>query len=212
MSDGKKILQIVSKGFRYLISNLIFWRKNTIIIAGLGRSGTTLLYNSIADNHYYKKQDELIKFDKQKIYKRGYVYKTHDYPPKGVLPKHVKVVFMYGNIYNTVISTHAKINEWYKKHHYHLSSEIFKPNDEIFYKDIFQFEKQFESWKKSDALVVTYEKLYTNETQLNLSNYLGFKIKMIKRRERKSSFKNHPMAKVIMNTYTSLFKKMNIEE
>ena len=151
----------------------------------------------------------LIKFNDQHVYKKGYIYKTHDYPPQRSLPSHVKIIFMYGNVYNTVISTHRKINEWSKQHHFHLSSESYSSDDRIYYKDILQFEKQFDSWVKTDYLKILYEKLYEKETQDRLASYLGFRVKMIKQRKRKSSFANHSFIEQIKETYKSLNDKIN---
>lgn len=208
MRDKDKIITVLKKAFHYLISNMICFRKNTIIIAGLGRSGTTLLYNSIIQNHYYKKQDSLIKFKEQNEFKKGYIYKTHDYPPIKDLPSHVKIIFMHGNIYNIVISTHRKINEWSKKHHSHLNSKNYESNNQIYYKDTLQLEKQFDYWKAAGFMNVAYEQLYSQETQNRLSSYLGFKLKMIKQKKRKSYYSNHPFLDAIKQTYRSLHDKM----
>ncbi len=76
----------------------------SIVIAGIGRCGTQLMYHSVANSMGFSLADKfLVDFSEEFNYARATVYKTHDFPPK-VLPSHAKVIFMFGNPMNAAIS------------------------------------------------------------------------------------------------------------
>ena len=104
---------------------------NTIVVASLSRCGSTLVVNCLAkaykrqrsrldivrlDDHInmdYHTTDETIErsFDGKEAeelrgqYLMGYVYKTHDLAPPN-LPMHVKVIFLFGNPIDIVLSAY----------------------------------------------------------------------------------------------------------
>ena len=191
-----------------LISN-VYPNKNAIIIAGLGRCGTTLLFNSISKNHYYKKHNDLIDFKSLINFKKGTVYKTHDFPPLDELPSYVKVIFMYGNVYNTIISSHRRINEWSKSHHKHLGSIGYIPNNDIFYRDSLGLSKQFSKWKATKYLKIRYEDIYKKETILEISSLLGFKLNLEEEVKRKTDFKTHLFKVQLLKVYANLQNELD---
>lgn len=178
-----------------------------IIIAGLGRCGTTLLHNSIVQNHYYKGHKQIIKFSNDIInYNNGIIYKTHDYPPSNLL-NNVKVIFMFGNPMNTAISTHRRINEWGKSHHYHLGSEKFVENDDILSNDSLNLYNLFKAWIKSqnfEFLSLRYESLYNEPSLELLREYLGFNVKLLPYIPRKTDWNTHRERKSLELTYGDL--------
>lgn len=190
-------------------------KNNAIIIAGLGRCGTTLLYDSIIRNHYYNFSNDIINMSRfTEGYKDGFIYKSHDYPPKS-LPTNVKIVFMFGNPYNTVISTHRRINEWGIMHHRHLNSKLFETNDNIFYKDTLGLELLFDSWYKSqnfEFLSLRYESLYNKNTIRILGEYLGMNLKLFPKKARKAEWEQHHLKDKLIMTYGGLFKKIYSSE
>lgn len=202
----KKLISKRVKNFIQYIISSIFPKNNSIVIAGLGRSGTTLLYNSIAENHFYKKHADIIYFDDIE-WQQGVIYKTHDFPPKTKLPDNVIVIFMFGNIYNTIISTHRKINEWSHLHHSHLRGD-YKSNDHIFYEDTLKLEVHFDKWINAGFCNVEYEKLYKVDTQKRLSEKLGITLKMHPEMKRKTNYLLHPSLDAIKKTYGILHNKI----
>ncbi len=185
--------------------------RDPIIIAGLGRCGTTLVYKSIMNNHYYKGYDGIVQISNYKgTYDKRTIYKTHDYPPLK-LPKNVKVIFMFGDLYNTVVSTHYQINLFSKLHHKHLSSKGHKTNDEIFYKDTFNLNKLFEAWyqpQNFEFLSLRYESLYKKKTIEVLSEFLELDLQLLPQKTRKTDWTKNPLKEEIVKTYGVLYDKI----
>ncbi len=197
------------------IKGLFYKKKSSIIVAGLGRSGTTLVYNSLLYNHYFKPTPFTTNLNSLMDYdSKGFVYKTHDLPPKE-LNDSFKLIYLFGNPMNTVLSTHRRINEWGRLHHKHLHSNLFKDNDDILYKDILMLNEHFDKWyrkQKFSFVSIKYEMLYTEDTQNALSDYLGFKIKLFPQKKRNTDWKTHPMGDIVYNTYKQLFLKIEESE
>ncbi|MEO2072875.1 MAG: hypothetical protein ABGW99_16205 [Zunongwangia sp.] len=184
---------------------------NPIIIAGLGRCGTTLLHNSFKMNHYYIAHDDFLMFSKNSPeFKLNHLYKTHDYPPQ-FLPENVKLIFMYGNPMNTVISSHRRINEWGKAHHEHLGSDNFVPNDTIFYNDTLKLNELFDAWNRPQGfefLSIRYETLYTSGTIKTISDFVGFDFKLLPEKKRQTNWKVHPLKEELLKVYGDLNEKI----
>ena len=73
------------------------------IVNGIGRCGTTLMYHYLIkkykNNGFIKDLRELNKLN----FNSNVVYKTHSL--NVLVPKpNVRIIFMFGNIYNTVLS------------------------------------------------------------------------------------------------------------
>lgn len=183
---------------------------NAIIVGGLGRCGTNLICDSLRNLGISAYSGFLDRFDQQKEYISGFYYKTHDYPPD-YLPANVKLIYMFGNPMNTVISTHKKINKWGYLHHYHLNSNMYTFNDELFYRDTLLLYKHFNSWYKNQSfefISIKYESLYDTETIEVLNSFLGFELNLIPFAERESDYKTHPQKENLINTYSALNEKI----
>lgn len=189
--------------------------KPPIIIAGLGRCGTTLVFNSIITNHFYLGHNGVIQIQNYSgVFSKDYVYKTHDYPAVSTL-ENAKIVFMFGNPYNTILSTHYHINMFGVLHHRHLGSKMYKTNDDIFYNDTLDLGRLFDSWYKPqnfDFLSVRYESLYDKNTIENLSDYLGFNLKLFPYKPRSTDWNIHPMKEELIKTYGDLYDKIEKAE
>lgn len=206
----KEIHKVIHNAKRFTISH-----KHSIIVSGLGRSGTTLLYNSLIQNHFFQRMPFMATFSEIFEYDiTGLAFKTHAYPPE-TLDKHFKLVYLFGNPYNTILSTHRRINEWGKLHHEHLGSKDFKPNDSILYEDTFHLINHFDKWYKKQNysfITIKYEYLYDKNTLDELSTFLGFKVKLFPQRLRKTNWQNHPLGKIVEQTYKELYEKINSAE
>lgn len=207
-------MEIRKRIFHRLIQGL----KNhneAIIIAGLGRCGTTLVYNSFINNHHFSENRELIQLqDFRDQFVNGIAYKTHDYPPV-ILPKNVKLIFMFGNPMDTVLSYHQRMNDWGKQHHYHLGSNRFKSNDNIFFEDTLNLGELYQAWNKPqnfEFITVRYENLYDAVTIKTLSDFLGFEFRLLPKKQRNTNWQTHPLKDVLFKTYGRLFEQIKKAE
>jgi hypothetical protein len=184
--------------------------KNAIIVGGLGRCGTKMVCDSLRHTGFFENKEFLGRFDSQKEYISGFYYKTHDYPPN-YLPSNVKMIYMFGNPMNTAISAQKKINEWGYLHHYHLNSNLYTFNDEIFYKDTLLLTKHFDAWyreQKFEFISIKYEAMYNKETIELLNGFLGLKVRLIPFVNRESDYKIHPQKDNLLKTYSDLNNKI----
>jgi len=135
------------------------------IVNGIGRCGTTLMYHYLMkkykNNGFIKDLNELNKLNFKLNFNSNVVYKTHSL--NVLVPKpNVKVLFMFGNIYNTVLS--YKKRAWSKNAMKHLSVEE-NFNKNYLETNIFEFNRYFKTWYKSlgyPVMFVRYETLQNN--------------------------------------------------
>ena len=211
MKIKKRIKQFIGMQHkRFFQKNRSSSFKNAFIIGGLGRCGTQLICKSLKKSGMSENSYFLDRFDQQKEYINGFYYKTHDYPPDS-LPPNVKLIYMFGNPMNIAISTHKKINEWGFLHHYHLNSDLYQSNDELFYKDTLLLHNHFDAWYKNhnfEFISIKYEALYNIQTIEILNNFLGFKLKLLPFSKREADYKTHPHKENLLKTYSALNEKI----
>lgn len=187
------------------------------MIVGLGRCGTTLVEESIIENHHFRRHPDYLyvdRFAEVNSYTKGFIYKTHDYPPDN-LPEHLKLIFMFGNPMNIALSTHKMINKWGKEHHYHLNSDLFRTNDIVIRKDTMRLNELFEKWYRPQNfsfISVKYESLYESKTLNIVSDYIGFSLKLFPKKERTSDWKTSEYSEQLKETYGDLAKKIDGSE
>lgn len=158
----------------------------TIIVAGLGRSGTTIVADELKKQYKVFSKDYFIsRFQdynctntiekRKKKIRPGYLYKTHDFAPK-ILPSYVKVIFIYGNPINTTFS--AKKN--YKKKamlKFGSDSSLFP---KLFEQDIMNLYDILKSWihhKHIPILAMKYEVMWNSENEIrNFTDFTEFKL------------------------------------
>jgi len=131
------------------------------------------------------------------------------------LPSNVKLIYLFANPLNIVISAHRTINQWGKDHHMHLCSNLFEENNSVFYKDTLLLHRNFEAWYRPQGfgfISVKYESLYENRTIETLSDFLGFHLKLPPFCKRESDYSNHPMKDQLMRVYADLHYKIEKAE
>ena len=173
-----------------------------------------MICDSLKHSGISEEKSFLDRFEQREQYINGFYYKTHDYPPN-YLPSNVKLIYMFGNPLNIVISTNKKINEWGYLHHYHLNSNLYRFNDELFYKDTLLLHKHFDTWYKKqnfEFISIKYEALYNKETIEVLNSYLGFQLKIMPYIKREADYKNHPQRENLLDTYCVLYEKIEKAE
>ena len=199
-----------SKVLFFLKKKFFFKNSAPVLVAGLGRCGTTLMINSL-----YKTLGNPIEFvlnSGTNDFKNGTIYKTHDFPNIVNYPKNLKVIFMFGDIRNTVLSASTKINDWGTLHFHHLHAEGFKFNDQLFHHDDLNLEKMFDAWyqpQKFEFLSLRYENLYDERTRKSLNKFLGFELKLLPFEKRNSNFETHPEIHKIEKNYKNLIFKID---
>ena len=200
-----QIIKQIKRIYRRLLS------KEAVVVAGLGRCGTTLVHLSLIDYGFSPKASILLcRFEDVTKFLDGYVYKTHDFPPK-FLPNNVKLIFMFGNPLDIVISVTNQINNWGREHHKHLGSDLFEENVSLFYKDTLQLHKHFNLWYRQQSfpfISIKYEALYKQESLAKLNEFLGFQLTLPPYRKRSSCWSNHPQKERLLETYGDLFNKV----
>jgi hypothetical protein len=211
---------------------------HAVLIAGLGRCGTTLLFDTlvnklnfggfivdISNDTLAKEYDTLGQNDLAKFWydypriqwKSGHVYKTHDFAPKNL--QNIKVVFLFGDPRNIVLSAHnVSPEEFILPLHYKHMHADFSKRSKYLIKDVLRLEENFDSWYKSQnfpLITVRYEKLYKNVDMLEA--FLNQSLQLPPYKERRfswealtatSSFGKH----LICKTYQSLITKINNAE
>lgn len=203
--NPKSYIRVVCFYRRYLV-------RNAFVVAGLGRCGTTMMYNSFFRSGIRcNDQEYAMELDRVERFQGGTAYKTHDYPPAG-LPSHVRLIYMFGNPMNIAISAHRNINMWGKTHHRHLRSlDKFRENDDVLVEDTLSLERQFDAWYRPqgfDFISVRYEALYEERTQQQLSEFLGLRLNMVPYRHREADFDSHPRKADLLAAYGSLLDKV----
>jgi len=161
----------------------------TIVVAGMGRCGTTLVFDAI------RKKNEFVR-DLQNLnnpdFIRLNVIKTHDFPPT-TLPPNTKCIYMFGNPYHIVFSSHGpKVN-----HHEHYLNMHSEPSSrfKFTWEDTLQLQKNFTLWHQPQPfplLTLRYETLWQNIHVLN--EFLGFEVQLPKQKPRETHFENPQLA------------------
>lgn len=186
---------------------------NTIIVGSLGRSGSTALYQSIGQTIKYSLTDFQSNLNSCQ-YNKGYVYKTHDFPPDNP-PEHTKFIWTFSDPYEIVLSVLNQENEkgmqWIKNHFDHLNGEFSRYDDILDY-DAFHLEEHFDKWYKQqdfDLLTIKYRDIWKKQRQL--SRFVGNNVDLpiFSDREDRFSKLDKDKKKRIKNTYGELHSKVN---
>jgi hypothetical protein len=169
-----------------------------VVVASMGRSGSTLVYDAVVSKFVEATPIRRALFGTrvtadwswdlgEKPLLPGTVYKTHDYPDALKGMPNVKSVFLYGSTLDAAVSVYSSMErfgaEWVKTHFTHLKSD--GKFEDIFDHDMLGFEKQVRSWacwSATPVICLKYEALWDN--QAALSEFLGIDISLPPRRER----------------------------
>jgi hypothetical protein len=192
-----------------------------ILLNAIPRSGSTYLFRSIAgldDKKTTPKNNmDVIEYNGHSVFV-PYVYVNNEKMYKTHLPyewwdkylkKSDRVIFIYGNIIDSVIST--KLNR-YDINHFRNCGYIGGEPKDIFFDDFLGYEHLFDSWKnKSNVLFVRYENI--PKVKGKIEKFLGFSFTLNKFKlrdiEKNISCVSFDDLKNITKTYDSLIKKIN---
>ena len=182
-----------------------------IIVNGLGRCGTTMLFDRIRRTRKsrfrqprfgFRVTFEDIPFD------TAGTWKTHALPPApGVVPAEARVIYLFGNPMDIAVSTHWKINSWGEQHHCNMGSDRFEPNNQVLREDSLDMAGHFAAWYAPQAfplLTIRYESLWSPEAGAALDAFLGFELRLSTYRERERSWATHPEKETVEAAYGEL--------
>lgn len=196
-----------------------------LVVNSYGRSGSTVLTNSIVKNSINIENTKASKIASRSIsqsawsldninLKNGIIYKTHDYPPEEVFNKNIRMLYTFADPIDVVLSLirlwDERGEEWTKKHHNHLKvpfDQKFK--ERIIEEDILKLEQHLESWLQEDRFQIAfikYEAMWDHQN--DISEFLGFQIALPPFRERKTKISDHQnLIQTIEKTYSVLREK-----
>lgn len=188
-----------------------------IVIASMGRSGSTLVYDAVVDaviaSSPLRRIFGLKKLTAdwswslgEKTLQNGVVYKTHDYPDNLSASK-VRCVFLFGSCLNAATSVHSAIErfgpEWVDKHFEHLKSD--GKLNELFERDVLGFENQIRCWattETSPTLCLRFDSLWDNHEMLN--DFLSMTVQLPPRRPRKIEAYDPKILSELETVYNSI--------
>ncbi len=198
-----------------------------ILIASMGRSGSTLLAKAarqaLLDNkgcvlgydfskHLHKDAWDL----KETHFQKGRLYKTHSSKPPCEIPDFVKVIYTYTHPLDAITAIEIERDQFgdvgVKNHFEHLGAE-YQPIENAYQADILKYEENFLSWVNGDHsypfLAVRYESFW--EYEAKIAEFLGVPLKLPEYRERKSKKIKHSDEKraAIDKTYKNLIQTMD---
>lgn len=188
---------------RAILFGLLFGGTEPIVVASTGRSGSTLVFDTIAESFiraYFPRMreipfvgnrlaswskcfiDRLSNMDDSPApIKKTHALYSDEYRDKAMY------LFVYGPPLESAISvksmTEKNGERWFQNHLYHLESK--GTLDQLFTEDILRYEDQMRSWGNSsnrNVLCIHYSELWEREAEL--SEFLGFKITLPEKRAR----------------------------
>jgi hypothetical protein len=200
---ASRLLTRLKRNYRGLFGD------QAVVVAGMGRCGTTLVFRSLRDDGYTPHPSFLETIDLGSCL-NGHVYKTHEAPPAAI-GRNVKLVFMFGNPMDIAISSHSRMNRWGRVHHMHLGSDLFTDNDCVFMQDTLKLEAHFDAWHRPQSfpfVTVRYETLYSQDTLDGLADFLGHRIILPPHRARTTRWMDHPRKEQLLEIYSDLHDRI----
>jgi hypothetical protein len=201
----------LSTGLQSLISRAGAPFRPAVVVGGLGRCGTTVVYHAVLNSsRIYTISDTFVVDLSGFTFRNGTVYKTHDFPPSQ-LQRGVKVIFMFGNPMNAAISARREFNGEGRGHYKHVHSPHETDHELMFEKDVLLMEEHFDQWMQTQAfsfLSIRYENLFDDEVGELLSDYIGHRITLPTKAVRRSEWLDHPASDALAKTYGRLAEKV----
>lgn len=210
------LLTLVKTLVKSMMRPLLMSDLPSVVVASPGRSGSTVIFEALVAgmakkrfglSHRYLKG--LVRCDAWKlsscILRPGYVHKTHDLPSKNLWVSNTKIIFVFGDVVDTVtsvISCQERFGrDWVEEHLKHLNA-IGEMTD-ILDKDILQIGEQLSSWFEADDLdlmLVHYEAIWEPGFKEMLSKFVGFEAELPEFRGRSEKTKLSDLEALRLNS------------
>lgn len=185
--------------------------RRSFVVAGMPRCGTTLMCTALTRRKitYYRAQKFMINLDCQTPYLGGMIYKTHDPTPPLSLPGNVKVIYVFGDPRDAVISIHKNLN--FKRACLNAKSNNHASLEKIFEIDIMRLEENFDNWHRPQSFrfaSVRYDAIYNEHTINMLQEFTGMKLNFPPKVLRESKYEKHSRLTDLEAAYGRLANKV----
>lgn len=198
-------------------------RRPPIIIASMGRSGSTLVFDSVRTAMSKERFGPLWRIMRPLVsdsawnlandsLQNGVVYKTHGLAHE--LPRDTRalVIYLFGSASDSAMSVaNCQIqlgNEWVEEHFLHMRAD--GTFDELPYRDVLRFGEQIQGWRENASVprvLIQYTHIW--ESLPEVSEFLGLPLVLEAQRERsaKSALSDSEIV-VYRATYAELDKSI----
>lgn len=192
-----------------------------VVVASMGRAGSTLVYDALnkgmglarfgADTYRNERFVRDVAWTLANArFRKGVVYKTHDFPHELKTVQDIRVVFTFGipsDAARSVLGCDDKYGRaWIEEHFSHLRAD--GTFDEVCSRDVLRFGEQLDSWTgltDLPVLALKYENLWDSGAQDALSRFVGFPVTLPVRKARESAaLELGDRAKALRSTYAAL--------
>lgn len=200
-----------------------------IVVASLGRSGSTILTHacakSLLSGYPFPLRARLSRHlvrvawsIDEVAFKPGFVYKTHDYPPKKAVPDFVRIVYTFADpiiIVASLLGQHQDLGDaWIAEHAAHMKVGSVELED-VYSRDVFELERHFDQWMAvSDfpLFAIHYDKIW--EARDKMAEFLSVPLTLPSYRKRRSSLDQIPKKQKneLLSTYDRLREKIKCRE
>ena len=207
------VKKVLDKGVYTFRNKFMYKNDPPIILAGLGRCGTTLTTNAIRKTRGYSYQ--FVADINTTPYLNKHIYKTHDYPRIEDFPENIKVIFMFGNVVDTIISLSKRMNRYYDSLSQVYHTESMAHAAALHNIDGLKLEELFDAWYRPQnfpMITIRYETLFSENTQELFSDFLGFKANFPPYKKRTTNQSSYPYLDSVIPTYESLSRKIELAE
>jgi hypothetical protein len=220
ISGGGNALKRVVKN---LCQRLLISKCPPIIVASMGRSGSTLIFDAIRHSRARSWCEPLSRFKarvfsddawdlEKKEFRNGVVYKTHCLAYELPAGSNARVIFLFGPASDSalsVLSCRDKYGEdWIQEHLQHLRAN--GKFEDIGEKDVLRFADQLDSWMgyhDSKRLILHYDAIWDH--QKLISEFCGFPVNLPARRPRSGVTKaDEATRKKFKATYSELDQRI----
>ena len=185
--------------FKKTLRAVLPTRFPAIVVASMGRSGSTVVYSAIRDGLAEQRFHHLPSNIASRIVsdsawdlastklQKGVVYKTHAHSHELSATPYAKVVFLYGSASDAALSVFACNQKygpaWTARHFDHMRAK--GSFADLPFEDVLRFGEQLDGWlgcPSVPTLGINYEELWTHEERI--SEFVGFPIRLPRRRSR----------------------------
>tara|TARA_R110002074_G_C12555300_1_gene667050 strand:+ start:2423 stop:3112 length:690 start_codon:yes stop_codon:yes gene_type:complete len=217
-------MQKYSRTIKVFLQRMFAGDKPSILVASMGRSGSTLLHSAVVTGWARKRfgvfaggaqrfvADEAWRLDEVNLI-GGVVYKTHDlaqFVPKSA---NIKALFVFdqpSKVAKSVASCRAKFGcNWFEEHREHLRGD--GTFQEFLERDTLRFEEQVLSWSTQDhvsVLGVRYSSIWENKDAIEA--FLGFSIRLPQKVPRTAPQVSADVLERIKQSYSALDRRIDI--
>lgn len=195
-----------------------------ILCPSIGRVGSTLLWSALVKGRAQALFGNYRPGDWRRIgrsrwdlaghrLEAGTVCKTHDFPYELNLEQPLRIVFLYGQPSDVVLSVlrchRTKGAAWIEDHLRHMHAH--GGFDDIIDHDVLRLEEHVEAWlslRGADVLSLSYDALWEHADILD--DFVGFPVTLPDRIERNFDELSHETVQRVRHTYSALDRRISL--